>query len=499
MKTLLPALVTLFLGATALDAGAQEFAPAPRRGDAIVSFSHDASLEAGKHAEAVVAILGSATSAGEVDEGVVSILGDTRVTGPVGEAAVAVGGDVYVNSKVHGNVVAVLGNVQLGPLADVGGDVVVVGGTVERDTAAVVQGVTNQVAIGQFAHTESLRTWFRECVVLGRPLAFTSGIGWAWGVAAAFLLLYVLLALGFRGAVDRCAETFESRPGRSIVAALLTMVLTPVGFALVAVTLIGLVLLPFLGLAFTCANLFGRVVMLALIGRRFTRLFGNSGLAHTAVAVLVGGALVMLLYTVPVLGFVVYKLLGILGLGVVVYTLLLAAGARNRERRAAAQAGATPPFAPIAAAGVVEGGDASATTGAAELEPTIATTLPRAGFWIRMGALTIDAVLVGLLFAFLPRHAHSLWLVLFAAYGVVMWKLRSTTIGGIVCHLQVVRVDGRPIDWATALVRGLGCFLSLFAAGLGFIWIAIDEQNQSWHDKIAGTVVVRTPRGLPLV
>jgi uncharacterized RDD family membrane protein YckC len=319
----------------------------------------------------------------------------------------------------------------------------------------------------------------------------------------------VLLALAFREPMERCAETFETRPGRSIVAALLTMVLTPVGFALVAVTVIGIVLLPFVALALTCANLFGKAVMLALIGRRFTRLFGNGVLAHTAFAVLIGGALVMLLYTVPVLGFIVFKLLGILGLGVVVYTLLLAAGARNRERRAAAvQAGAVPLAATMGGAGVegssvdgsaTENSDGNATTGAAALEPAVATSLPRAGFWIRMGALAIDAVLVGLLFAFLPRHAHSLWLVLFAAYGVVMWKLRSTTIGGIVCHLQVVRVDSRPIDWATALVRGLGCFLSLFAAGLGFIWIAIDEQNQSWHDKIAGTVVVRTPRGLPLV
>jgi uncharacterized RDD family membrane protein YckC len=65
--------------------------------------------------------------------------------------------------------------------------------------------------------------------------------------------------------------------------------------------------------------------------------------------------------------------------------------------------------------------------------------------------------------------------------------------------LQVVRLDGREIDWATAIVRALGCFLSLAAAGLGFIWIAFDNGKQAWHDKIAGTVVVRTAKGLPLV
>jgi uncharacterized RDD family membrane protein YckC len=65
--------------------------------------------------------------------------------------------------------------------------------------------------------------------------------------------------------------------------------------------------------------------------------------------------------------------------------------------------------------------------------------------------------------------------------------------------LRVVRLDGRDIDWSTAIVRALGCFLSLAAVGLGFIWIALDPERQAWHDKIAGTVVVRTPRAGSLV
>jgi uncharacterized RDD family membrane protein YckC len=34
---------------------------------------------------------------------------------------------------------------------------------------------------------------------------------------------------------------------------------------------------------------------------------------------------------------------------------------------------------------------------------------------------------------------------------------------------------------------------------LGFFWIIWDAEKQGWHDKIAGTVVVRLPRGMPLV
>lgn len=115
-----------------------------------------------------------------------------------------------------------------------------------------------------------------------------------------------------------------------------------------------------------------------------------------------------------------------------------------------------------------------------------------------MAALFIDAVLVGILASALADSGEAI-LVMLAAYGAVMWKLKGTTIGGIVCNLQVVRIDGREIEWDTAIVRALSCFLSLVPAGLGFLWIVFDEERQSWHDKIAGTVVVRARRGASLL
>jgi uncharacterized RDD family membrane protein YckC len=124
--------------------------------------------------------------------------------------------------------------------------------------------------------------------------------------------------------------------------------------------------------------------------------------------------------------------------------------------------------------------------------------MPRAGFWLRMVALLLDVLLVGFVMEVL-HHEHGLQLIVLAAYGAVMWKLRGSTVGGIIFDLQVVRLDGREVNWETAIVRALGCFLSLAVAGLGFIWIAFDGANQAWHDKIAGTVVVRVPKGVPLV
>lgn len=132
---------------------------------------------------------------------------------------------------------------------------------------------------------------------------------------------------------------------------------------------------------------------------------------------------------------------------------------------------------------------------------TAAASLTRASFVLRMGALAIDVLLVAVIVNNLFDHTEmfSMILVPLAIYGASMWKLKGTTIGGIVFNLQVVRLDGREIDWSTAIVRALACFLSLVAAGLGFFWMLFDSERQTWHDKIAGTVVVRVPKGMSLV
>jgi uncharacterized RDD family membrane protein YckC len=485
-------------------------------GNDIVNLGSDSDLPQGQHADSVVAILGSSSVEGETGDAV-SILGNTRVTGSVHESAVAVLGNVYVDGPVDGDVVSVMGNVELGPNAVVGRDAVAVGGTVHRDPAASVHGSV-QIVGGPIGGFDWLHPWIRHCLLYGRPLAFADGLGWAWGCALLFLGLYVGLALLFRDAVTRCVETFETRPGMAVVAALLTVLLIPVLLTLLFITVVGIAAIPFVAFGLLCVGLFGKAVMLAWIGRRCLKKGSSPTLSHPAIAVFIGGLIVLVLYVVPVIGFLVYKVLGLLGLGAVVYTLIGNARAWREARVTGGTSGATsrgpasrgPVFAAASTAEAAPGGvppadgvpsAAGAPAAAAAPAPTgpdITAALPRAGFWIRMLALFLDALLVGFLMHLL-HHMFNLELVMLAVYGAIMWKLRGTTIGGIVFDLQVVRLDGRPIDWETAIVRALGCFLSLAVAGLGFFWIAFDRGRQAWHDKIAGTAVVRVPKGVPLV
>ncbi|PTX91500.1 RDD family protein [Opitutus sp. ER46] len=518
----------------------------PRTGSSRVMIFENATLSKGENADAVVALMGNATADGDVADAVVAVMGNARATGTVGDSVVAVMGNVYVDGKVR-DVVAVLGNVELGPNAEVRGDVVSVAGRVKRDPKAVVRGSVPAIGLPfGVGSAGGFGDYLNACLLKGRFLAFAPGLGWAWGVAAIFLAFYIVLALLFRGGMEKSVQTLETRPGGSILAALLTLLLTPVLILLLIITVVGIAVVPFVGIALLLATLFGKAVMIGWLGRRITRLFAQEGpMAHPAFAVLVGGVIVMLLYTVPVLAFITHKLLGVMGLGVVVYTLMLASKREKQSRPVtpapAFAGGVTPPAAPASSAGLV--GAAMATPAdpadigaqpAAAVAPELGATpfaesavppvmpvptvagvpprvllasLPRAGFWIRTGAMAIDAMLVWvILMLFLgifpdrwDLHVFPLFLPALAAYGAALWKLRGTTIGGIICGLRVVRVDNRPIDWATAVVRALGCFVSLLIVGLGFIWVAIDDERQSWHDKIAGTTVVLSRENMALV
>ena len=462
----------------------------------------------GEVTEQAVSIWGSTVVNGTIGNEAVSVFGSTTVNGSVGEQAVAVGGNLVVNGHVGGEAVCVGGDVTLGPDAEVGGDVVVVGGVLKQDPAAIVHGEVHSVRVPVI---RPIFAWITSALLHARLLSFEPAAAWAWMIAAVVLGFYVLLALVFPGGIAKCAGTLEQKPGHVILTALLTMLAMPLVFLLLAITGVGVLVIPFLAVGLFAAKLFGRAAMMAWIGRRFTGLLGGGLWSHAAVAVACGGVIVALLYTVPILAFLVAMLIGFLGLGTVIYALILSMrrnGAGPAPAAPAVAPSGTPPQ-PAPAVALAAGGSAGIAVGAippaspaATVPPLIsAAMMPRAGFWIRMAALLIDVILCAIVFKLVP-FVHFTWgafLLILATYGAVMWKHRGTTVGGSICHLKVVRLDDRPLDWTCSIVRALSCFLSLVVAGFGFLWIAFDEEKQSWHDKIAGTTVVTVPKGVALI
>lgn len=486
-----------------------EAQPNDHRGSSeVFMMGADALLPVGNNATEVIAIFGNAIVDGAARNEVVAILGDTTVNGSAREA-VAVLGNVTVNGTVNGNVVAVLGNVQLGPGAVVNGEAISILGVVDRAPGATVRQNVKQIGFGkaQLPVLDGLKAWFRHCFAWARPLSIDEHLGWAWMIAGAFLGFYLLLALVFGKAVDSCAETLEKSPGLTLVTSVLTMLLLPVMMVLLAITGIGPILL---GLGSIAGTLFGKAALLAWIGRRITLPFG---LNLPVLSTLIGGLILVIFYVIPVVGFIVWKLSGVLGLGMVVYTII---SAMKRERAVPKTPKAAMPVPPVppapvppatispAASGFFAAQAPESAPGENPFIPPVMTAvvpdlpsaaMPRAGFWIRLAACALDVVLIAMVTSLLGLF----FVPVLALYNFVLWSFKGTTIGGVICGLKIVRLDGREMDWKIALVRCLAAFLSFVVAGLGFIWVAFDDECQSWHDKIAGTTIVRVPKGTPLI
>ena len=59
-------------------------------------------------------------------------------------------------------------------------------------------------------------------------------------------------------------------------------------------------------------------------------------------------------------------------------------------------------------------------------------------------------------------------------------------------RIELIAADGGPVGWDRALLRFAAAWLSLAPAGLGLWWSAIDPERRCWHDRLAGTRLVRT-------
>jgi uncharacterized RDD family membrane protein YckC len=98
-----------------------------------------------------------------------------------------------------------------------------------------------------------------------------------------------------------------------------------------------------------------------------------------------------------------------------------------------------------------------------------------------------------------PTAATAIWVIGYLVSAVVIffnfihfYMQRGQSFGKRFIGIRVVRTDGRPIDYQTAVLRHIvGYPLSIMLFGLGVVWMLLDGRRQGWHDKLAKTVVVK--------
>jgi uncharacterized RDD family membrane protein YckC len=243
----------------------------------------------------------------------------------------------------------------------------------------------------------------------------------------------------------------------------------------------------------------------------------DAGRLRAFASLLIGFAVLTIAYMIPVLGFITWAIAGAIGFGGATTAFRTALRREHPPR-------VRPPL-PIEPAAVVEPRSTvaaepayTAPIGAFVPDPATAAdaansvppppplsmpgdlaVYPRASFLDRVAAFAIDAILIAIVVNLLELDRHDGWFpMLLLAYHIAFWAWRGTTLGGIIVGLRVVRVQGTDLRFADALVRGLTAVLSLAALGIGCFWMLNDSEKQMWHDKIAGTLVVKVPRHLVL-
>lgn len=427
---------------------------------------------------------------------VVTIFGTVFVEGRVRGDMVVIGGRALVDGVVEGNLVVPFGKLELGQDAEVEGDVVVVLGEMSAAPGAYIGGERFEMTLSsveaQLPPMTGLKRWVMEGLVLARPLPHQ--VGWWWWYAFACALLYLLTALIFARPVAMGVDAIETRAaGAFFLGLLMSMLFVPLLLLLVA-TGVGILVVPFVLGGAIIAFLFGKVTVCQYVGVQVGRQVGLRFLQRPLVAVALGIVILYAMYVIPFIGLVVWLLVGLLGVGAV----LLAFFDAFRSQQVVAVAGGPPVVMAQQEIAVQETTVPPLIPGQSPVRPVVeAGSLARVGFWQRLVATFIDLVLVGALTAMIRQE--SWFLPIWVIYHVGLWAWRGTTIGGVVLSLKIVRSDGRDIDFPIALIRSLSSFLSALALFVGFFWAGWTRDRVAWHDLIAGTVVVKMPRGATLL
>jgi hypothetical protein len=271
------------------------------------------------------------TSTQVVEHDVYVVSGDATIEegAEVKHDVTVLSGDIVIAGHVGHDVKALNGNITLADTAVVGNDVTALNGTVERAEGAKVGGEVHRPQ-----HPAASRD------PLGAVGSFVLRLLANLVLGVVFVTVGTLAVLAWPRQTGRVVTVLEATPWSALGVGLLTGVLIlPVAGLLsiiLAITIIGIILIPVLWLAVGVGWLYGAVVVGLWAGRRLAesgRLpAARNSLLVTAIAGLgtVAVACALLMSTVAWIGWPVSYFLGFIGLGAVVLSRLGVNGTTRR-------------------------------------------------------------------------------------------------------------------------------------------------------------------------
>ena len=144
-----------------------------------------------------------------------------------------------------------------------------------------------------------------------------------------------------------------------------------------------------------------------------------------------------------------------------------------------------------------------------DAHPVGAAQIAYGGFWIRLVAYIIDAILLSLAMGVVGSvagvnvfatdmenynpTANLISLVIGWLYFALLESSeRGATVGKMAMGLRVVTDQGQRLSFLNATGRYFAKIISAIILCIGFIMIAFTDRKRGLHDMIAGTLVVKT-------
>ena len=465
-------------------------------------------------------------SSDEVIRNAVVIGGDIQVDGRIERDLIVVGGSVTLNGEIGGDLTLVGGKLIAGADALVEHKGILIGGPFVIDSRGTFDEDLFQFPLpGLFSFLSGIKLWMTHCFILMRPFAIA--VKWTMVLAALLVLVNFLTLILLGNAVDQSVKVLEPKPITTFFVGLLGLILLGPLLILVTATGVGVLLVPFFICAISAATIVGKVAVYTSLGKRIGHRAGANWGNTSIAAFLIGSLIMFLFYLVPFLGG--------LALGVVIplaFGAILLAGiqmfwtevdfpppisgkplvvqpsdagtdipnpgiaSKPHEEPPTNEAddgnGASPKETPNRE----KKGSNGSNPPSYKSEQAHAGHYERAGFWARIAATVLDFVLVFFGLQILGiidgqggfRHFILLWMI----YHIVLWGWKGTTVGGIIMKLRLVTLKGEAPLWGTVVIRSLSSLFSGIPLGLGFLWVGWNAERQSWHDLVAGTVIIRT-------
>ena len=255
--------------------------------------------------------------AGTVHRGsVTSIAGELILSGEVTGDVVVVGGEFHLDGSVRGEVVAVLSDVTLTRATRIEGGLVAVAGSMDDEGAFIGRDRVN-IPLGL------------SLPGFGHPLEILISIFLWWMLLGLILMFFAVLVLAalVPERLELLAEEFPVRwPMAMILGLAFSVLAMPLIYILMAISLIGIPLIPFAFFTFLVLKWMGIAGIFMFAGQKLGTLAGRR--LNLLPAVLLGFLVFGLIKLIPLAGFLVWLVLGWIGIGLVLMTRF---GKRRRQ------------------------------------------------------------------------------------------------------------------------------------------------------------------------